>query len=101
MKTTKYTPGPWRVFADAILTKDSTKIAEVCTQNENKANWEANARLIASAPELKKENEELKEALKNLLADIEHSKSEIPVGAIGERQLRAAKSAIQKATTIK
>ena len=50
----------------------------------------ANARLIAAAPELL-------EALEALLADIEHSAKDIPIGCIGLRQLRAASAAIAKA----
>lgn len=88
---TKHTPGPWKVFHDCILS-DSGKIAEICTKNEiSKNTWHENAYLIAAAPELL-------EALQNLLDDVEYSQKDIPAGAIGQRQIRAAKAAIQKAT---
>lgn len=55
MEATKHTPGPWRVFADTIQTSPrlfSNKIAEVCSHNENKDFWKANAQLMAASPEL-------------------------------------------------
>jgi hypothetical protein len=53
MENQKFTTGRWHVFLDTIQTNAGGKIAEVCTQNDTcKDNWEANAKLIAAAPEL-------------------------------------------------
>jgi hypothetical protein len=82
MKT--HTPGPWKVFADTITTaNDSIKIAEVPTNNEAKKEWQANANLIAAAPELL-------EALEMLLR-ITYKTSKTP-------EVKAAIEAIKKAT---
>lgn len=60
MKNVKHTPGPWTVgYNDnQCVYSDYRQVASVqCNQKE----WEANARLIAAAPELL-------EALKEVLA---------------------------------
>ena len=70
----QHTAGPWKVFEDTIQTGPrlfSTKIAEVCTQNENKDHWKANARLIAAAPELLEMVKNLKMVLAGYMADSE------------------------------
>lgn len=96
---TKHTPGPWRFHHNEgqtfnfITDKYNNCIAKaLINEHHIPADVaEENARLIAAAPELL-------EALKNILADVEYSEKEIPAGAIGQRQIRAAKAAIQKAT---
>ena len=53
MENQKFTEGVWHIFLDTIQTRNGGKIAEVCTENDIcKNNWEANAKLIAAAPEL-------------------------------------------------
>lgn len=71
---TGYTPGPWKVYGQTfILTEDKVPIAHVDTATD-KTTWPeraANARLIASAPDmaatierLEKENESMRFQLK-------------------------------------
>ena len=65
-----YTPGPWRTSSRAVANSDigaeiavrskNGLVAIACTINEGAVNAEANARLIAAAPELL-------EALRDLL----------------------------------
>jgi hypothetical protein len=63
---TKHTRGPWSIdkWATGITISAPNSGYSICTLGGCN-NDEANAKLIVSAPELKKENEELKEALKN------------------------------------
>ena len=49
----KHTPGPWKVDGTYIYEVEQDKIlAEVETYNNNELPYEANARLIAAAPEM-------------------------------------------------
>lgn len=54
----EFTPGPWHVEMGAhVLDSNRTRIAEVCDRydgvnNKLKSSAEANARLIATAPEM-------------------------------------------------
>ena len=49
----KHTPGPWKVDGTYIYEVEQDKIlAEVETYNNNELPYEANARLMAAAPEL-------------------------------------------------
>ena len=49
----KHTPGPWKVDGTYIYEVQQDKIlAEVETYNNNELPYEANARLIAAAPEM-------------------------------------------------
>lgn len=67
---TKHTPGPWRyrqitalsVYAFYIIDGDASLVAEVAMQSEAE---EANARLIAAAPELADALEAALDALSN------------------------------------
>jgi len=47
----KHTKGNWKVYADTIQNEDGL-IAEIATQNGNSKNWQANAKLIAAAPDM-------------------------------------------------
>jgi len=48
----KHTPGPWRVFGYDIGTSPDETLAVVCAMDDNTD--DANARLIAAAPEMLK-----------------------------------------------
>ena len=85
MSETKHTPVPWHTAGDqgVQIRSQRDQIAKVWTMRGNE--WKANARLIASAPELL-------EALKAVLANSLDSKGL----ADAHKQARAA---IAKATT--
>ncbi len=52
MNTSKYTPAPWRLSEENnVWSEGGIRIANVCPQSDG-AEKEANARLIAAAPEL-------------------------------------------------
>lgn len=60
-----FTPGPWVEFqcdGDAVAIMPAGRVGDVCTFGETCANANADARLIAAAPELY-------EALRKILAD--------------------------------
>jgi hypothetical protein len=97
MENTKHTQGNWGVSKHGnndsfgIYAEGSgNDLAIVKGGNEEGGETEANARLISAAPDLLK-------TLQMLLSDIEFSKDIIPMGAIGERQIRKAQEAINKA----
>jgi hypothetical protein len=97
MKNLKHTQGNWEVSKHGnndsfgIYAEGSgNDLAIVKGGNEEGGETEANARLISAAPDLLK-------TLQMLLSDIEFSKDIIPMGAIGERQIRKAQEAINKA----
>jgi len=79
---TKHTQGEWKVFADTIQNEQG-KIAEVCTQNQIcKNNWEANAKLIAAAPDLLNACIESLSALKSGYIEQRASATELILKAI-------------------
>jgi len=86
MTDNQHTPGPWRAKGHCIETEEYSFNWVASVQTSNVPEWEANARLIAAAPELL-------DALQSIL-DIE------PSGLSNEeRQLYAlARAAIAKAT---
>lgn len=97
----KHTPAPWiyrTVPSDSVDGKTSywidtvnaAPLADVRTRPDNE--HEANARLIAAAPELL-------EALINLVEDVEFAQPQIESGLIGNRQIKKARLAIEKATS--
>lgn len=45
----KHTPGPWKLDREVVVDREDL---EVATVDVNQGKWEANARLIAAAPEL-------------------------------------------------
>ena len=60
----KHTPGPWKVDGTYIYEVEQDKIiAEVETYNDNELPYEANARLMAAAPELLEFVEDVAEGL--------------------------------------
>jgi hypothetical protein len=68
--STKHTPGPWSFgYGDHICIEDKDeRIIAFCNlQNENGDEDEANAKLIAAAPETKRQRDALLEALKETL----------------------------------
>ena len=92
-----YTPGPWiqkrldenhsTIYGGTGLMIVPRMITEKGKQSDE------DAKLIASAPQLKSENEQLREALKQFIHSVEHE------GVIQGRvtdAVRNAKSAIQK-----
>lgn len=69
--TSAHTPGPWHYeqasSSHRVLDSDNVLITEVESDlAENEDRYEADARLIASAPDLLAENTRLREALKQL-----------------------------------
>ena len=69
--TDKHTPGPWKVITGAVYTAQSTgKVVPIASMDREAGNGtslverEANARLIAAAPELLKALEEIADRLK-------------------------------------
>lgn len=91
--STKHTPGPWMVLPSVqpgqfcILTEHGPRIDVACTYGFERTPREANARLIAAAPELL-------EALQRLQAC--YSSSHSP--SVRESCWLQARSAIAKAT---
>jgi hypothetical protein len=63
MKETKYTKGSWKVAPDLSIYSDQSyyKIAEIVA-GDNDGECEANAQLIASAPDLVKTIEDFQKA---------------------------------------
>lgn len=99
----KHTPGPWKHYRRSSTDPDELHrffIAQPEGNNHIIANTikeyesiddEANARLISAAPELLT-------ALINLLEDVEFAQPKIDSGLIGNKQIRKARQAIEKAT---
>jgi hypothetical protein len=88
------TQGNWHAHDGQIYTEETGKtLALIPYFDKDNKEMQANSKLIASAPDLLK-------ALQNLLEDVQYSIKDIPFGAIGQRQINAAKEAIYKATNI-
>jgi hypothetical protein len=93
-----HTPGPWRVFTTPAgkiigigeLTGDGVTDARFCLWRGDSAEAEANARLIAAAPELLA-------ALKGILEDDAHTTSLADQRARWTSRMAAAADAIAKA----
>jgi hypothetical protein len=96
--TVKHTPGPWRVNnnigkkSEIGVTADEAPciIAIMGNQRTWPLEAKANARLIASAPEMLT-------MLKELIAQIDYSFDIMPLGCIGKKAIREAKEVIAKA----
>jgi len=100
MKETKHTPGPWRVNQrrieyGPIVAGDGFAVATVmrdpCENGGGPTEWQANACLIAAAPDLLRE-----------LQSFVHRFGDFPKPPAGrdlEIYLDAARAAIAKATT--
>jgi hypothetical protein len=100
---TNHTPGPWKHYKRSSTDPDELHrffIGQPEGNNHIIANTvkeyasiddEANARLLAAAPDLLK-------ALIDLLEDVEFAQPKIESGLIGNRQIRHAREAIAKAT---
>lgn len=73
-KSAKHTPGPWIIFADqgsAVAVLPAMRPGEVCSfEGSGLPNKEANARLIAAAPDLYEAARALVEAEDALLAEL-------------------------------
>jgi len=92
----EHTPGPWRVEpgretrvgADIVIVSRNGLVAIACTIHEGAVNAEANARLIAAAPEMLA----ALEAAEALLNEHEHCLREdcTNPGCVVYRQARAA-----------
>ena len=88
---TTHTQGNWHTNDGQIYTEETGKtLALIPYFDKENEEMKANSKLIASAPNLLK-------ALQNLLEDVQYSIKDIPFGAIGQRQINAAKEAINKA----
>lgn len=91
MEDLKVTQGNWQHNDGQIYPQENgITLAVIPYFDKNNPAHVANGNLIAAAPDLLK-------ALNDLVEDITFSKKDIPLGAIGEKQLRAAKDAISKA----
>jgi hypothetical protein len=89
---TTHTQGNWHTNEGQIYPQETGKtLALIPYFDKENEEMEANSKLIASAPDLLK-------ALQDLLEDVQYSIKDIPFGAIGQRQINAAKEAINKAT---
>ena len=69
--TTGHTPGPW--FADDVFVGSKPGRHDIVSGiggDYSSREAEANARLVASAPDLKAENERLREAIKTAIAEL-------------------------------
>lgn len=94
MSGAKHTPGPWRDVGDGYVEAQSAPLKfrsgwydSAYLTADSKDEWEANARLIAAAPELLEALEGLLEYCGGSVAD-EH---------LDEDELKAARAAIAKA----
>lgn len=98
--TNKHTPGPWRVMKanPSLVLGGALGYLVANCQNGRKSNDEdeANARLIAAAPETASERDRLKEINAELLAALQKVLHHIPVNDADV--MWAARSAIAKAT---
>lgn len=102
MSAAKYTPGPWRLDEIGNVESEAVHNIAVVFSAAGQVNWggsdfdtlahcEANARLIAAAPELL-------EALKGLVVALENIGGEHVTGREGsEKRIDAAYAAIEKA----
>lgn len=63
--TGKHTPGPWKMGEDGEVLTDSPNEFLVAMSNIHRPQYEANARLIAAAPELLEALKDAKETLEN------------------------------------
>jgi hypothetical protein len=89
---TTHTQGNWHTNDGQIYTEETGKtLALIPYFDKENEEMKANSKLIASAPDLLK-------ALQDLLEDVQYSIKDIPLGAIGQRQINEAKEAINKAT---
>jgi len=91
---TKHTPGPWIIEDDYVTDCDGNIVADVFKENQwnttegmvtEEMPWEANARLIAAAPELLYALQELFEGL-------------VMEGVAYHRVMKKAKTLIDKLT---
>lgn len=96
MKKTKFTPGPWRIETEnetgtpTISIRDGLN-QQIATVNPYRLAWrDADARLIAAAPEML-------EALESLVERCSHLKNLNGVQDIIAKQIDDAKAAIAKA----
>lgn len=86
---TKHTPAPWKFNENVIEAPDGLPIHHAVRSEEEK---QANARLIAAAPELLEAAVYAVECLNRLNAEIGQ------IGDNGDQALQSLESAIQKAT---
>jgi hypothetical protein len=65
MNKPKFTPGPWHVgaLAEEVITSKGRAIASRPEDNQDEEEWEANAALIATAPDLYERGTELAQAV--------------------------------------
>ena len=67
MSESKHTPGPWKVLGRNVLAKKPFGYVCWCDMTKQKEQHEANARLIAAAPELLTATKECADALANII----------------------------------
>lgn len=81
MSESKHTLGPWRLYTDAKgrVSKIESKTGRVCTIQPGDKNRDANAALIARAPDLLRENEELERDVARHMKTIHKRDREIEV----------------------
>lgn len=95
MSEAKHTPGPWvaswRDYG-GVIGKDGYVVAQAATFR-NKEVIEANARLIAAAPELLEALQELHDIVQGLIDD-----DVAPQGFVDSFTLQPARHALNKAT---
>lgn len=103
----KHTPGPWdRIIADGYTVRhpqiysDTGPVANATWLGDGRLDeLNANAKLIAAAPDLLKQRDELLAALQDALGDLEYLKNapESAYARPDDETIKAARAAIAKA----
>ena len=88
----EHTPGPWKVVGQSVISDSGI----ICNPPSGPiGELEANARLIAAAPDTLEQRNELLEALTDLISEVEALSYTSP--DVGEWSLDNARGAIAKA----
>ena len=105
MTQEKHTPGPWRVFGrmtGKVISENGPGMVEICETGDfrdaelvpfNAERWNADARLIAAAPDML---EALRDVVSDLFLQIESRRG--PKAASQYPSIVAARAAIARAT---
>jgi hypothetical protein len=89
---TQHTAGPWRIDEFAQIVTDATVLGKVYCGDifpSGNEEWDANAQLIASAPSLLKENQDIKETLNDTHKLIDEYKESLKCKSKENQELKA------------